>query len=187
MSINESLEYDELVSLYKETIIIRLRGMFYNAFEESAFVLSVITGYKVKRTSSTAMSKCGYPSTAFEKVLALLKKEHINYVIYEGKAIVEKECFKDNRFLSVLHEFDDSTIDLIGESRKQIDQKSVKIATAPADTTQITFSCPKQIIQEAEALYKEYMKFFGNAGYSMDMFISTLLLKGVREYKKENL
>lgn len=187
MSINESLEYEKLVCLYKETIIIRLRGMFYNAFEESAYVLSVITGYKVKRTSLKAKSKCGYPSTAFGKVLEILKKEHINYVIYEGKEIVEKECFEDNQFLNVLQEFDDSTIELAGESEKRFDQNSAKIVSDSADTTQITFSCPKHIEYETETLYKEYMKIFGNAGYSIDMFISMLLLKGVREYKKENL
>lgn len=185
MSTNESLEYKKLVSLYKETIIIRLRGMFYNAFEESALVLSVITGYKVKRTSSASMSKCGYPSTAFEKVLALLKREHINYVIYEGKEIVEKECFKDNRFLNVLQKFDDSMIEIA--SGKQMENNQAKTTIVPIDTIQITFSCPNQIMQETEELYKEYMKFFGNAGYSIDMFISTLLLKGVREFKKENL
>lgn len=187
MSTNESLEYEKLLTLYKETVVIRLRGMFYNAFEESAFVLSVITGYKIKKTSLTAMCKCGYPSTAFGKVLGLLKDGHINFVIYEGTKIIEKESFEDNRYLKVLQEFDDSTIEVSEASEKRMDQGSAQTVAALADTTQITFFCPVQIAAEIETLYKEYMCFFGSAGYSMDMFISTLLLKGVREYKKENL
>ena len=74
MRTSESLAYEKIAAIYQEIVIIRLRGMFYNAFEESAFALSVLTGYKVKRNSQTSMCKCGYPSTAFEKVLELLKK-----------------------------------------------------------------------------------------------------------------
>ncbi|MDD3417481.1 MAG: hypothetical protein PHY47_26400 [Lachnospiraceae bacterium] len=187
MSKGESLEYEKILSIHKETVIVRLRGMFYNTFEESAFVLSLLTGYKVKKTSQNAMCKCGYPETAFDKVLDLLKKNHVNYVIYNGAEIIEKEIFEDNHYGSFLKEFDMNVIEVLDtRGTGKTLSKDNKDTFDNSNVTTTTFNCPNQIAEEIENLYKEHINFYGIAVYPKDVFISTLLMKGVREYKKEN-
>lgn len=186
-SSDNSPEYEEILTLYKETVIVRLRGMFYNAFEESAFVLSVLTGYKTKKSSLNAMCKCGYPETAFDKVLELFKRNHVNYVIYKGSEIIEEEVFEDNQYNIILKGFDKNVIEISESAKKdKVSQRQIKNNYDNANVTQIIFKCPNQIAEEIEALYKAHNEFFGIDVYPKDMFISSILMKGVRDYKKEN-
>lgn len=79
----EKAQCEQLADQYPGTLILQLRGKFYNAFDDSAKVLASIMGYKVKE-STTGRSKCGFPSDALNKVMGCLKTSRISYVILEN-------------------------------------------------------------------------------------------------------
>lgn len=91
-------------------VIIRLQGMFYNAYEDSAKVLSLITGYKIKQVSKTSKLKCGFPSNALEKNTGLLIDNCINFRITDKDEVVSEGYFENNQFSKCLHDFDDGKI-----------------------------------------------------------------------------
>lgn len=79
----EKAQCEQLADQYPGTLILQLRGKFYNAFDDSAKVLASIMGYKVKE-STTGRAKCGFPSDALNKVMGCLKTSRISYVILEN-------------------------------------------------------------------------------------------------------
>ena len=109
-------------------------------------------------------------------------------MIFDGAELAEKGNFEDNRFEDILKEFDENVIE-----RHEVSEKSKtrwednEKEPINANITKITFDCPNQIAEEIGLLYLEYKELFGMDIYPKDIFISTLLLKGIREYKKENL
>ena len=91
-------------------VIIRLQGMFYNAYEDSARVLSLVTGYKIKQVSKTSKLKCGFPSNALEKNTGLLIENCINFRITDKDEVVSEGYFENNQFNNCLHDFDDGKV-----------------------------------------------------------------------------
>jgi hypothetical protein len=104
------IKYEDLTEKYPDTIVIRLRGMFYNAYDKSAFVLSELTSYKVKKANANAKCKCGFPTNALKKVKSILDNEKIDYIIFEGTAVVYEGHFEENRFSTVLSRYDFSSV-----------------------------------------------------------------------------
>jgi hypothetical protein len=165
----ERLDYDELISKYKKTVVIRLRGSFYNAFDESAFILSFLMGYKVKKISETAKCKCGFPSNALEKVISVFNTEMVDYVILDASKIVaQKEFFSDNKYDDILNSFDINTVE-VGTKISSTNKKR-----------QITFNCPDKIAEELEQFIGAYNSYFGPVGYNRDFVISWLLSVGLK-------
>lgn len=92
----ESLSIADLRKQYPHMLIMRLRGKFYNSFEDSAYALSVVTGYKLCRKSEKAMFSCGFPSEALDKVISLLKEKQIDYIVFDGAEVVSIDLFGEN-------------------------------------------------------------------------------------------
>lgn len=84
----EKTQCEQLAGKYPGMLVLQLRGKFYNAFDDSAWALGLITGYKVKETS-TGRAKCGFPSNALERVTGKLKDSGISYVILENGVPVD--------------------------------------------------------------------------------------------------
>ena len=91
------LKSEELSVKYPETLVLQLRGSFYNAFGESAYALAAISGYKIVATTNTV--RCGYPVSSKDKVIKKLRENHINYALYDKEECVAHETFEDNTFL----------------------------------------------------------------------------------------
>ena len=95
----------------KSFVLIKLRGMFYNAFSDSARVLSYVTGFKVKQTSETAQPKCGFPSGSLDKVAAILKDNDISFEIYnKDERVAFNDAGENNRYDEILFLFDENNI-----------------------------------------------------------------------------
>lgn len=92
----ESLSIADLRKQYPHMLIMRLRGKFYNSFEDSAYALSVVTGYKLSRKSEKAMFSCGFPIDALDKVISLLKEKQIDYIVFDGTEVVSIDLFGEN-------------------------------------------------------------------------------------------
>jgi hypothetical protein len=53
--------------------------------------------------SDKSKPKCGFPNNALDKVVALLKSKNVNFVVFEGDTVVEKDEFgENNQFLNTL-------------------------------------------------------------------------------------
>lgn len=107
---------EDLAEKNPDTVILQLRGGFYNAFDESAVVLSAVMGYKLKPTGAGRM-KCGFPFGSADKVTDELKKHHINYMFFDNDDVSGESEFDDNRFLDFC---DRSLLLLIESERKSV-------------------------------------------------------------------
>lgn len=106
MDSSENLSIGELKEKYPDTLILRLRGNFYQSFDDSAFVLSAITGYKLRRRSKNSLYTCGFPCNALDKVMDLMQKAKINHIVFDAQEIVAQEIYDDNSFASIVPAFD---------------------------------------------------------------------------------
>ena len=91
MDSSENVSIGELQEKYPYTLILRLRGNFYQSFDDSAFALSVITGYKLRRRSKNSLYTCGFPCNALDKVMELIQKAKINHIVFDAQEIVVHE------------------------------------------------------------------------------------------------
>lgn len=161
--------FDELSEQSPGSIILQLRGMFYNAFEESAVVLSEVTGYKLKPMQSGTL-KCGFPANALEKNIELFKKKNISFKVYENGIEEYSYLGATDNFYNILnkHSFkkEEYHIMNIEKEKQQGFQK-------------VTFECPTMLVKQLETIAKE------NWIYSKDAIISELLKKGISEYGKQ--
>jgi len=117
--------YEELAEQFPETVVLRLRGNFYNAFNECAFVLNVLLEYKVRRMG-TGRCRVGFPANSLEKVLDTLKKNQINVIVFEGEKLVENITYETNQFNCILKQFSEGSIE---ESEKQIKNKKEAVVS----------------------------------------------------------
>ena len=72
----------------KEHVKIRRQGKFYTAYEDDAYVLHAISGYRISK------GRVGFPVNSLGKIQNNLEDKKISYVIIEKDKEVEKEDFK---------------------------------------------------------------------------------------------
>lgn len=92
-----------LMKQYPDHVVILLEGMFYNAHGVNAYILSYLTGYKLRKNGTNV--RCGFPTTSLQRVQKLFGKARINYVIYSGELLEAHRVYEDNeyqRFVSYL-------------------------------------------------------------------------------------
>ena len=87
--------YFEIKEKYKGYIIIMKSGSFYNILGEDSYIFKNIFGYKVNSFSDTV--KVGFPISSLNKVINILDKLKINYIVYEGE-IKLKARFQKNKY-----------------------------------------------------------------------------------------
>lgn len=168
-----SCSYKELEELYPNTIILRLRGSFYDAYGNSALVLGEITGYKVKKQSDKAMFKAGFPSNALEKNLQVMRDSNISYIVFERDEKIFEEKFSNNRFQETLNVANR----LLNSCHVSEENDSVVDVNAN-DFIRVTFNCPKKIHDEIKEMYSEYSNWVFNPE-SFDFLLTMLIKKGI--------
>lgn len=85
-----------LMKQYPDHVVILLEGMFYNAHGVNAYILSYLTGYKLRKNGSNM--RCGFPATSLQRVQKLFEKARINYVIYSGELLEAHRVYADNEY-----------------------------------------------------------------------------------------
>lgn len=112
-------DYEQLVKSYPDTLILCLQGMFYIAYDESAYVLSVVSGYQVRRESEKSKCKCGFPKGSLDKVTKLLDEKHVNYIALKGSEVAAAGDFNSgNCFNDCLSSFNKNNIVTKGKKVK---------------------------------------------------------------------
>lgn len=80
---------------YYDYILLIKNGNFYICLNQDAFVLSNIFNFKI--IESKNFLKSGFPISSIDRVLNILTKLSVNYIIID-KEVVEKEKFDSNNY-----------------------------------------------------------------------------------------
>ena len=91
-------KYQELEEAYPNTVILQVRGGFYNSFGSSALALSGVTGFKVKISDKGSL-RCGFPIGSKETVKERLERAAVDYKFFDSGILQENKSFGNgNRF-----------------------------------------------------------------------------------------
>ena len=81
---------------YKEYICIFRIGIFYEIFDRDALIMNKIFNYKIKTISNTF--KVGFHIKNLDKVINIIKDNHINYIIIDNDNIINKHEDNNNTY-----------------------------------------------------------------------------------------
>ena len=154
---------------YPNTVILQLRGGFYNAYDDSALVLSEVMDYKLTQSSS-GKYKSGFPINALDKVIRQFKNFHIDTIVFDNDKIVDNIIFDDNEFLNYLSNelrlIDYNKPDIVQKKREKLSQKKdisysseIEFLSSVCDgrnpyTNEITNSLDLNNVNTIRTLYK---------------------------------
>jgi hypothetical protein len=94
-----------MIDLYNETkikniksIVLIKSGIFYETFNDDAYIMSYLFDYKIKKLSNFVM--VGFPEKVVDSVKERLKKEKISYVILKGNKKIEsgKNSYNESNY-----------------------------------------------------------------------------------------
>ena len=85
-------------TILTNTLLIVKRGSFYNVYKDDAIIFRFLFGYKI-----TDEFRCGFPETAFIKVINVLEDKKINYqIISKERDPIIKQYGKLNKYEKIL-------------------------------------------------------------------------------------
>lgn len=187
---DSTLSYKDLEEIYPNTIIVRLRGMFYDAYGDSAIVLGKVTGYKVKKTSENASLKTGFPVNALKKVKTILIDQEISFIVFEKNEVIYEKSYINTNYEEVLKSNKAEYENLCTEKKeKQLEEGDSVLSVNDYfkvnndETVQVQFNCPMKTFTEIKELYEQYSSWVYNPG-SFDFLITMLISKGLDDFKK---
>ena len=79
--------------LYSDYIIIIKCGIFYECLAKDALIMNNLFNYKLNRLSN--MFKIGFPLKSLDKVISVLDKKRINYIVINDKIVLKE--YKNNK------------------------------------------------------------------------------------------
>lgn len=77
---------------------LRRQGKFYNAYEEDAYVMHIIMGYKVSN------GRVGFPVSVIGKIENMLTEKQVNYLVIDKDKEVSKGKFSKNNYKKYLEQ-----------------------------------------------------------------------------------
>lgn len=93
--------FEELEAKYPDTVVLQMQGTFYRAYNRSAYVISELTGYKLRAIKEDVCT-CGFPAVCEKKVAQACSDAAVSYVMYRGEEISDVHSFENSRFQEVL-------------------------------------------------------------------------------------
>ena len=75
----------------KKYIEIKRQGVFYNVYNEDAYIIMGLTKYKITN------GRIGFPISSIDRIKNILNENKINYVVIDDDKIEDKK-FKNNRY-----------------------------------------------------------------------------------------
>lgn len=172
-----------------DAVIIRQQGMFYNCYDENAYILSGVTGYKVRYTASGRF-KCGFPADsdkAIEKVKRSFSEHHVSVCVYRNNDLVYESSETNNEYSRLYSQAHDSLVKMKQDEADQAEK--AKTDQRPVDKKEVN-SDPGYIDDILDSyvvsvLLNEHIKDklddlsvkFPN--YSYDALINYALYKGI--------
>lgn len=107
-------------------VSMRKRGKFYTSYDDDAYVLYALLGYKIVK------NRVGFPTETLGKVTNILEENHVNYTVIEDDREVLKKKFSNNHYEKVLDKgkcsFDKSNEEKrLEEAIKGLDEEKVNL------------------------------------------------------------
>ena len=94
-----AMTYETLYKTYPDYVVLMTRKFMYEAKHNCARVLSYLMGYKLTQDKEGTIL-CAGPDK--DKIVAVLKAHHVNYLISEIGKITEESEYTDNGFKKYL-------------------------------------------------------------------------------------
>lgn len=172
-----------------DAVIIRQQGMFYNCYDENAYILSGVTGYKVRYTASGRF-KCGFPADsdkAIEKVKRSFSEHHVSVCVYRNNDLVYESSETNNEYSNLYCLAHDSLIKMKQDEADQAERDKVANVLSVSDKNVKDLDLMEDVLDSyvVSVLLNEHIKDklddlsvkFPN--YSYDALINCVLYKGI--------
>lgn len=117
--------YKENKSKYSKYVIMIRVGIFFEVYDDDAYIVHNIMNYKVKNMKG--YKRLGFPVNSYNMVINGLDKAKINYMIID-KDIVKKKFNKNNynKYLYYNHTLEDRIDNIYKELLKRSNESSFK-------------------------------------------------------------
>lgn len=172
----QKARYDELSEHNPSTLVLQLQGGFYHAYDDSARVLANITGYKL-RQKPTGRLECGFPANVLEKIIDVLKRDGIRYIVFKGEAVIKENPCDGKRYKEVLENLPPPVISPANRPKDSPPKNEPgKESQNLPDLVEVDFKCPRKLYGKLEEL-KQSDKFWDK---SFDAVIVKLLTDGMK-------
>lgn len=91
-------KYNEAKIKNRKSIILIKSGIFYETFNDDAYIMSYLFDYKIKNLSNFIM--VGFPEKVIESIKDRLKKEKISYVVLDDnhQFVSDRSSFTDSNY-----------------------------------------------------------------------------------------
>lgn len=86
-----------LAEQYKDVLILQSEGLFYVAYDESACVLSDLTGYKLVEMES-GLLRCSGLASKLEYIVQQIEKSEVSYIALKKGETIFSKSFPENQF-----------------------------------------------------------------------------------------
>lgn len=131
--------YNNYKKEYKEYVLIIENGIFYNIFNEDISIVYSLLKYKIKKSSNNYI--IGFPQNNLNKVLDILQKNNINYlVITKDNNILDKYISNKNNYKN--YELDFNRLNYINNRINNI-YKELNKKVFDSDIEKILFEIEK--------------------------------------------
>ena len=84
--------------IHTDSVILIKIGKFYNIYGKDAYIISYLFVYAIKEVEG--IKTCGFPSTSFNKVIAKLENNKINYMVLDRRNNYDIDLKYDNNNLN---------------------------------------------------------------------------------------
>lgn len=90
--------------VHKEYVVLVSVGNFYNCYGRDSYIISYLLGYKINILDNNIYNS-SFPKSAYNKVLSILEKNKINYIILDKRNNYDVEEEDNNKNLNKYNEF----------------------------------------------------------------------------------
>lgn len=90
--------------VHKEYVVLVRVGNFYNCYGRDSYIISYLLGYKINILDNNIYNS-SFPKSAYNKVLSILEKNKINYIILDKRNNYDVEEEGNNKNLNKYNEF----------------------------------------------------------------------------------
>lgn len=90
--------------IHKEFVVLVRVGNFYNCYGRDSYIISYLLGYKINIIDNNIYNS-SFPKSAYNKVLSILEKNKINYIVLDKRNNYDVEEEDNNKNLNNYQKF----------------------------------------------------------------------------------
>lgn len=90
--------------VHREYVVLVRVGNFYNCYGRDSYIISYLLGYKINILDNNIYNS-SFPKSAYNKVLSILEKNKINYIVLDKRNNYDVEEEDNNKNLNNYQKF----------------------------------------------------------------------------------